>query len=430
MKQLFTQAADANAAFKKHEVWFIILVILFSKFRKVFSQIFNVDEIGMELLMQGGWQAAGPNAVLAGIFKACWLLFLYVREKSGCSDLIPGFYVLLGCLDFVVSASPKNIREAAAPKDKGGTLLDAMSASNNCCLTALQKAMGDVETAAMELMKTGTLKGERQELFSAEEVGENLASLRVMVPAPSMPGGADGLLILESYPMVGIVQGKSQVEVGEVSSVPHGITPAAANPTAGKPPKQPQEDLMKTPERPTRTARITSMPATPVSIALRGANWLSDYVRDQAAEPDVELLRFFRSCSNGNPTEAINQRVAQAAALLEVSAIASSAGTKLYYKVLCHILKREEERLSTSDFSGMLDDENMHLALLAVCHELACHTFLPFSKLFPAVPRALGVSFFDLLVMLENFLRELEVQPESSFLKSSLSCIALCSWGH
>lgn len=68
----------------------------------------------------------------------------------------------------------------------------------------------------------------------------------------------------------------------------------------------------------------------------------------------------------------------------------------------------QEERLKRKDFTDMLNDDAMHHALLAICFEIVVHVYLRLSKPFPAVAQALGVCEFELLVMIENFLRDFE----------------------
>ena len=202
------------------------------------------------------------------------------------------------------------------------------------------------------------------------------------------------------------------------SCSPHRISMPAPSPRAAMSPSVTRNAAMfRTPDRPISLARPV-LPLTPMTAALHENAWLSSYVSGESSDPDEVLTRFFNECST-NPSAAIVRRVKDLPQrFVEPTngrALPSDlvdAGRKLYFKSLRIILQKEEERLGRFDFTDLLNDEEMHRALLAICFEIVIQTHLsrtvPFA--FPAVLHAFGVSEYEFLVMTENFLRDFETQ--------------------
>ncbi len=364
--------------------------------------------------------AADANPLHVSLFKSCWLMFLYARERTGCTDLVPGFLVLVSCLEVILGAAGEAIHTELHQQHGS-----ASSTKEILCMVAgcsaddnMVKANQDVAQVVADLVAGGRLTGPANALFTDEHLQRNLTSLRNMAPPPSLPGGADGVILLEAFELVGLMR-PSEFQAAAAAGSSQGTSAHVSESTHNG---HANNDLLKTPERPTRAARPGSVPpVTPITRALRSHEWLDSFVADQSASPSAALASFFTACSHGTPADLIQQHVQDAESrLLESvkgqscereSLRTSQAGTRLYFKALLHILQREEKRLGTRDFSVLLKDEGMHRALLAVCHEIAAHAYQSHTRPHPAVQRALGVTCFDLLVMIENFLRDFEVCP-------------------
>jgi retinoblastoma-like protein 2 len=164
---------------------------------------------------------------------------------------------------------------------------------------------------------------------------------------------------------------------------------------------------------------VREAPGTPMTSALNDVAWLHNYLEGESTHPDPVLISFFESCDpNHNPRAAIENRVRDLPArfaearpesrLNKMGQMVLDSGIKLYYKSLRAIVRKEEERLRRRDFTDMLNDDAMHRALLAICFEIVLFVYERVSIPSAAVSQALHVCEFELLVMIENFLRDFE----------------------
>jgi hypothetical protein len=367
----------------------------------------------------------------ASIFKSCWLLFLHVRDRTGCTDMVPGFFLLVSCLDVILNSAPEAVQNSISQAHTPGMgITEILCTVSSCKMDHnMRNARKEVHEAISDLLARGLLTGsfDGNEMFSEEQMEANLASLRSVAPAPSLPGGADGCILLEAFDLVGLMR-PSEFHAATTAEP---ATAAQAGSESSHLAHN-RNELLKTPERPVRSARpVSAPPITPVTRALRSHEWLDTFISDQPTCPQAALESFFNACSHGSPAAAIAQHVKDAESRLldsvkgqtfeRDSARSVEAGTRLFYKALLYILQREEKRLLTRDFSVLLRDEGMHRALLAVSHEIATHAYQSHTRPHPAVQRALAVTCFDLLVMIENFLRDFEV-----FLVMLLLCVCVC----
>jgi retinoblastoma-like protein 2 len=157
-----------------------------------------------------------------------------------------------------------------------------------------------------------------------------------------------------------------------------------------------------------------------MTTALHDVAWLNNYLDGEYPHPDPVLISFFDSCDpQHNPRTAIENRIrdlpgkfADARPETRLNRIGQhviDAGVKLYYKSLRAIVRKEEERLRRRDFTDLLNDDAMHRALLAICFEIVVFVYERLSMPVSAVSKALNVCEFELLVMIENFLRDFEL---------------------
>jgi hypothetical protein len=377
-------------------------------FSQVYSQLFRTST------------PSDSDPEHASIFKSCWLLFLHVRDRTGCTDMVPGFFLLVACLDVVLNSAPEAVqKELSQAHTPGMGITEILCTISSCKMDHnMRIARKEVLEAISDLVVRGLLTGslDANEMFSEEHMEANLKSLRSIAPAPSLPGGANGSILLEAFDLVGLMR-PSEFHAATTTTTETATTAQAGE---GGHHARNHNELLKTPERPMRSSRpVSAPPVTPVTRALRSHEWLDTFISDQPTCPHSALESFFNACSHGSPGAAIAQYVKDAELRLldsvkgqtfeRDSARSVEAGTRLFYKALLCILQREEKRLLTRDFSVLLRDEGMHRALLAVSHEIATHAYQSHTRPHPAVQRALGVTCFDLLVMIENFLRDFEV---------------------
>ncbi|KAL5004312.1 hypothetical protein ScPMuIL_017768 [Solemya velum] len=128
-------------------------------------------------------------------------------------------------------------------------------------------------------------------------------------------------------------------------------------------------------------------PMTPVRAALNTVQQLKNILSSTSDEPSGTLREFFSNCAT-NPTVTIANRlnemkqvfiekfVGEAGANQRVIAEQRlQSGIRLYYRVMAAMLQCEQERLSQTDFSTLLNNDTFHRSLLACALEIVIVTY-------------------------------------------------------
>jgi len=401
-------------AFTTVEVHFIILIILFSKLKKIVEDLVP-EESRREKL-----------------HCATWLLFLNVQSVHKSFDMFPAFCLCVASLHAVL-ASAKGIDPCVFDEPDEAETSAERAARTEWSESVLTKAC--TEKSVVDEVKRATSKvcKEWQEIFGrsrikskepaakskgcqagcmaeeeveascgclSEELNSKLASLplaqldgRILLDSPHLVERKKGS---GSSPASGAVSSAAEAISGmrsavdatrsalQNSFVDHGACPP------GSPSKVEDAAIFRTPDRPTRTMR-PALPATPITTMERDHAWLCRFLDGALGEKDPNLERFLAGCGDKNETrDAVVGRADQVAAMLADAAEVQDMGKRFYYWLLRDICLKEEQRLKRSNFGPLLKDEKMHRALLAFCFEVLLMQHPHALARFSGVERALA----------------------------------------
>ena len=379
-------------AFTTVEVHFIILIIIFSKLKKIVEDIVP-EESRREKL-----------------HHATWLLFLNVQSVLKSFDMFPAFCLCVASLHAVL-ASAKGIDpcvfeepdEAETSADRAARTEWSESVLAKACLE--DSVVNEVKRANSKVCKewlnlfgsahdsksrskgketmakrTG---GSAGGCMAEEEVEESCACLSEELnnKLRTLPlAQLDGRILLDSPHLVDRKKGSGS-SPGDASSAAEAISGMrnAGDSTRtmvyqmgppGSPSKVEDAAIFRTPDRPTRPIR-PAPPATPITTMQQDHAWLSRFLEGAQGERDPDLVRFLAGCGDNNETrDAVVRRADQIATKLVDADNAQDMGKRFYYWLLREICLKEELRLKRSNFGPLLKDERMHRALLAFCFEV------------------------------------------------------------
>ncbi|KAJ7542452.1 hypothetical protein O6H91_10G107400 [Diphasiastrum complanatum] len=172
------------------------------------------------------------------------------------------------------------------------------------------------------------------------------------------------------------------------------------------------------------------------------SKWLRTVIGPLPEEPSEELQLFFRSCDH-DITEDVRYRLQvllDAIFMKDVSKNEQSLGNwdsslmddtwveqqqseslKIYYRVLDCMCRAESQRLRSKNLTALLSNETFHRCMVACSAELVLATHKTVTMLFPAVVSRSGITAFDLIKVIESFVRNEETLPRE--LKRHLNSI-------
>ena len=378
-------------AFTTVEVHFIILIILFSKLKKIMEDLVP-EESRRERL-----------------HHATWLLFLNVQSAHKSFDMFPAFCLCVASLHAVL-ASDKGIDpcvfeepdEAETSADRAArtewsesvltkaclenSVVDEVKRLNSKVCKEWQNLFGSAHASKSSskgketaVKRTG---GSAGGCMSEEELEESCSCLTEELnnKLRSQPlAQLDGRILLDSPHLVDRKKGSAS-SPGDASSAAKAISGmrSAGDSTRimvyhmgppGSPSKVEDAAIFRTPDRPTRP--IGPAPATPITTMQQDHAWLSRFLEGAQGERDPDLVRFLAGCGDNNETrDAVVRRAHQISTKLVDAENVQDMGKRFYYWLLREICLKEEQRLKRSNFGPLLKDERMHRALLAFCFEV------------------------------------------------------------
>ncbi|XP_064638736.1 retinoblastoma-associated protein-like [Lineus longissimus] len=305
---------------------YCIVSAIYFKYEKLFDNIFRPEE-------------KNPGKLLV-TKRLCWSIFVLARS-SGCysQELVTVFSLLLCCLESVMQEFQSF--QLLEPFDT--TLRESREADDN---TMLLKQLCETFSASYE--ETYDLCESHWKEFAADipkdENGFDITKIYQMcVSFYERDGDFDSLLFLTHDPYL----------------VPDPRTsPLRAN-----------------------------VPYTPVTSALTTVQALKAILADAADSPNEVLQVFFKSCAS-DPSETIQNRAREledafvchfcrelGATEASIARIRMKMALRLYYRVMEALLRSEEERLHTKDFSQLLSTDSFHKSLLACSVEVVMVTY-------------------------------------------------------
>ncbi|XP_063967780.1 retinoblastoma-associated protein-like [Lytechinus pictus] len=375
---------------------YLITYAIFCKFEKLFNKLFkSPDEIPCS--------TDGSCDVSCDKKRVCWLLFLIAKGSmlSECSELVLPLHLMLSCVDYTLSkALPFTIRDTftSLRYDKGSE-----DETNEQCLRVV--------------CKEGGLATD-----SEEEVA--MVKRSIFIPFINSISSEDTEQDVEGFPKMDHLEStyhqmyQSAGDINEVNFLTFDSTLT--------PPKAAQPSVPPSPD-----STVTNpLFLTPVRRAVTTVQALKSLLTGARDAPSDVLHRYFEGCSV-NPESAIEQRVEKLKELFvghyvgEVGVQASELactrfklGLRFYYRIMETMLIKEEKRLSTSDFSTLLNNDAFHRSLLACALEVVMVTFgyiaspinsgmpaLSSKLLFPWILDVFDLHSFNFIKVIESFVK-------------------------
>jgi hypothetical protein len=356
-------------AFTTVEVHFIILIIIFSKLKKIVEDIVP-EESRRERLNH-----------------ATWLLFLNVQSVHKSFDMFPAFCLCVASLHAVLAARTEWSESVLTKACLETSVVNEVKRANSKVCKEWLNLFGSAHDSKSRSKGKETMAkrtgGSAGGCMAEEEVEESCACLSEELnnKLQSLPlAQLDGRILLDSPHLVDRKKGSGS-SPGDASSAAEAISGMrnAGESTRtmvyqmgppGSPSKVEDAAIFRTPDRPTRPIR-PAPPATPITTMQQDHAWLSRFLEGAQGERDPDLVRFLAGCGDNNETrDAVVRRADQIATKLVDADNAQDMGKRFYYWLLREICLKEELRLKRSNFGPLLKDERMHRALLAFCFEV------------------------------------------------------------
>ncbi|XP_038051162.1 retinoblastoma-associated protein-like isoform X2 [Patiria miniata] len=370
---------------------------LYHKFQQLMKRIFIQDpdsplasEVASSEVNQGQ-----PNRK-----HICWTLFLLAKGslQQAANELVMTLHLLICCIEYTVKLSPafllqEPFNSAHYSQETEDAILQALCEEMGC----------------------------RDDMADVVSVGEAcLVPILSAIPRERLNQGLEGLpeleFLQEQYDHIYRQAGDIDERLF-LDSSSHLFVQKA--PTS-EPPSRPD----------TENEHSSTTAMTPVKRAINSVQSLKSLLSTASDAPSSPLTKYFKNCSQ-DPSVSINQRVV---ALKDAyvhhfkrvmgspsAAVARSRfqiGVRLYYRVMEAMLRREEERLSTKDFSSLLLSDPFHKSLLACALEVVNVTYeyspnefssMPGNAsrlLFPWILNVFSLKAYDFGKVLESFVKD------------------------
>ncbi|XP_033637710.1 retinoblastoma-associated protein-like [Asterias rubens] len=370
---------------------------LYHKFQQLFDRIFICEHYSPPLALQRSEVDQGqPNRK-----HICWMLFLLAKGslRQAANELVMPLHLLMGCIDYIAKLSPafflqEPFNSAHYSQDTDDAILEALCAEMSC--------LGDITdvTSVRESCLTPIIRA---------------------IPREMLNQGLEGLPQLEylqqQYEQVYRTAGDIDEQLFLDQSSHLFVQKIPANEPPSSPDSSHERDQ-------------SAVPMTPVKKAISSVKSLKFLLSEASDSPSSLLLKYFKSCSL-DPSSSIAQRVTKekeeyvrhfkrimGSPSGSVARSRFQIGVRLYYRVMASMLKREEERLSTKDFSSLLHSDLFHKSLLACALEVVNVTYeyspsefsaMPGSAsrlLFPWLLDVFSLTAYDFSKVLESFMKD------------------------
>ncbi|XP_022095249.1 retinoblastoma-associated protein-like [Acanthaster planci] len=372
---------------------------LYHKFQQLLQQVFTHDP-GSPLTSEidrSEVNPARPNRK-----RICWTLFLLAKGslRQAANELVMPLHLLICCIEYIVKLSPAFLLQEPFYS------AHYSQESEDAILHVLCEEMGCLDDIT--------------DVASVREAC--LVPILGAIPRERLNQGLEGLPELEflqeqyqlMYMTAGDIDERLFLDTTShlfVQKVPTSEPPAS--PDSSRENDAPSTAVM-----------------TPVKRAINSVQSLKSLLSEAGDSPSSPLTKYFKNC-NQDPSSSINERVAalkdsyihhfkrvMGSPSAGVARSRFQIGVRLYYRVMEAMLRREEERLSTRDFSSLLLSDLFHKSLLACALEVVSVTYeyspSEFSSmpgnasrlLFPWILDVFSLKAYDFGKVLESFVKD------------------------
>ncbi|XP_071509301.1 retinoblastoma-associated protein-like [Diadema antillarum] len=393
MSDLFGLSDTVKSSLMSLKQKYLISLYVFDKFEMLFKKLFkSPDEISSSC-DNGSCELSHDKR------RICWLLYLLAKGTllSECHELVLSLQIMLCCLEFTLSR--------ALPF----TIKDAFSSPRY-----------DVESEETSLLRTVCREAGCEKDVSDVAMVKNSMFVHFIEDIPREDTHQD----VESFPKLEFLEANYRQiyhAAGDIDEVGF----LTYDPTLVTPGKSVVQSVPPSPDS-TVSGQVF---LTPVRRAITTVQALKSLLSGARNTPSDVLVRYFESCSV-NPELAIKQRTEKLKELFvghyvgvigvqasELACTRFDQGLRLYYRIMEAMLIKEEKRLSTSDFSNLLNNDAFHRSLLACCVEIVMVTYTTSplqpgvsacsSKLaFPWILDVFDLHPYNFIKVIESFIKD------------------------
>lgn len=353
IEHLFTLSETVKKSLMTLKQKYLITYAIFCKFEKLYKTLFkSPDEVP--------YSSDGSCDMTCDKRRVCWLLFLMAKGSmlSECSELVLPLHLMLSCVDYILrQALPFTIRETYSSSRFES---DSGEETSEKVLDAVCKEGGIGQDGEDEVAMV------KRSIF--------LPFINA-IPRESIDHSVEG------FPKVEYLESSYHQMYQALGDIDE-LCFLTFDPTL-TPAKTVQPAVPPSPDS-TVSNRVF---LTPVRRAITTVQALKGLLSGASDTPSAALLRYFEGCSV-NPQLAIEQRVEKLKELFvghyvgeigvqasELACTRFKLGLRFYYRIMEAMLIKEEKRLSTSDFSTLLNNDAFHRSLLACALEVVMVTF-------------------------------------------------------
>ncbi|XP_078693242.1 retinoblastoma-associated protein-like [Branchiostoma floridae x Branchiostoma belcheri] len=345
-------SSHVREAYSQLQRKYCIVAALHLKFEKLFAAIFQENPSPF---------SSSTTTTVTPRMKQSWLIFLLAKGKvlQGNPELVLNFHLLLCCLAHIIRWTPsfllrppyadvilEHLEDGLPDKEDSGTVPVLVGSILKVLCTEMGCGYDDVESVYHSCW------------------------IRYTQTLPVKEGLPELSWLETEYRSLYLLEG----DIDETTFLHHDrhlISPSSDSDEASGIPHTSQTDPL----------------CTPVRTAMTTVQQLKNILNSAQDEPSSTLKTYFNNCST-DPTEGILQRVS-ALKTAFVSRFLQATGDnyrdiaeqrchlaiRMYYRVMEAMLKMEEQRLNTSDFSNLLNKDTFHRSLLACSVEVIMTTY-------------------------------------------------------
>lgn len=402
LKNAWTLSEAVCHHLRQVEIKFLVSCALFDKFEKMFVDIFDCGDVPISDGLNG----------LADRKQFCWTLFVYMRalafsQNKGRQELILAFYLLLCCLDYVIRLTPSF--QLRPPFDAVRILVTTSNVEGDVLNELCARFQGNVEE--VRLVQSTYFDVLIQDLPQTDSVIDVKKVVEEYVAQYRSSGDINELDFLTRERYLRIVTAHSEVNNNRSNAG----TPTTAHSS------QQRQTLM-----------------TPVKAAMNSIQHLLNLLQTSTENPSAVLNSYLEKCSN-NPLPLMIEQLQQVEGNFQTNYVKILGeryltigqqrfrlARRLYFHVMESMLKMEEERVASSDFTKLLNQPVFHKSLISCSLEVVLVTYephctvgsntpspvvtpgngsAPASFLFPWILSSLKVHAFDLFKVVDSFVK-------------------------
>ncbi|XP_063808860.1 retinoblastoma-associated protein [Pseudophryne corroboree] len=419
MDNLSTKVDNAVSKLRKR---YETMCHLYQKFQRTFDNIF------MELPnIQGS-----TDSNKASILKGSWITFILAKGNilQMDDDLVISFQLLLCVLEYFIKRAPTDVLKEPYKSTVNGLSINGA--------TRASRRGQNRNTRSSQLSDTRVIEALCSENECPVDEVKNVYLSSFVDFLDST-----GISSIDGLPKVDVISKQYEELYKRNKDIDARLF--LENENTLKVDIQERLEQERTPRKNNLDEAPLIPPQTPVRAAMTTINQLMVTLNSASDAPSDILNSYFKNCTV-NPKNKITERVERLGhifkerfasvvgqACSEIGYQRYKVGVRLHYRVLESMLKSEEERLSTHNFSVLLNNEIFHTCLLACAVEVVMAIYgrnlfqsqanQETAISFPWILQVFEQKAFDFYKVIESF-----IKAEPSLTKDMIKHLERCEY--